>query len=152
MSTECRFAFLNTVIKTLCLIYSLNVPYGNRNSTFFCWKHSINLFKIDISATFHHTLVSMFFCSDISFRVILPLSRETIVMVLIADTKYIVCLLFPGSQPKFDWVSKDFLLLWESQREMHALAQWNMIGHRLFDSEPIGNIFYLHAAIFEIPM
>ena len=152
MSAECGFAFLNTVIKILCLIYSLNVPYGNRNSTFFCWKHSINLFKIDISATFHHTLVSMFFCSDISFRVILPLSRETIVMVLMADTKYIVCLLFPGSQPKFDWVSKDFLLLWESQQEMHALAQWNMIGHRLFDSEPIGNIFYLHAAVFEIPM
>ena len=26
-----------------------------------------------------------------------------------------------------------------------------MIGHRLFASEPIGNLFYLHAVIFEIP-
>ena len=25
-----------------------------------------------------------------------------------------------------------------------------MIGYRLFDSEPLGNIFYLHAAIFGI--
>ena len=24
-------------------------------------------------------------------------------------------------------------------------------GHRLFASEPIGNVFYLHAVIFEIP-
>ena len=27
----------------------------------------------------------------------------------------------------------------------------NMIGHRLFASEPIGNLFSLHAVIFEIP-
>ena len=27
-----------------------------------------------------------------------------------------------------------------------------MIGHRLFISAPIGNVFYLYAAIFEIPM
>ena len=26
-----------------------------------------------------------------------------------------------------------------------------MIGHQLSDSEPIGNIFYLRVAIFEIP-
>ena len=26
-----------------------------------------------------------------------------------------------------------------------------MIGHGLFASEPIGNLFYLHAVIFEIP-
>ena len=26
-----------------------------------------------------------------------------------------------------------------------------MIGHQLSDSEPIGNIFYLQVAIFEIP-
>ena len=31
------------------------------------------------------------------------------------------------------------------------LAQWNMIGHQLFASELIGNLFYLHAVIFEIP-
>ena len=35
---------------------------------------------------------------------------------------------------------------------MHALAEWNMIGRRLFnDIEPIGNIFYLHEAIIEVP-
>ena len=26
-----------------------------------------------------------------------------------------------------------------------------MIGHRVFAREPIGNLFYQHAAIFEIP-
>ena len=36
--------------------------------------------------------------------------------------------------------------------EKHALAQWHMIGHQLFFSEPIGGVFYLHEAIFEIPM
>ena len=30
----------------------------------------------------------------------------------------------------------------------HILAQWNMIGYRLFASEPIRNFFYLHAVIF----
>ena len=39
----------------------------------------------------------------------------------------------------------------KTNREMHVLAQWHMIGHRLFVSEPIRNIFYLCAAIFEIP-
>ena len=32
-------------------------------------------------------------------------------------------------------------MLWESQQEMHALAEWKMIGHRLRNSEPIG---YIH--------
>ena len=27
----------------------------------------------------------------------------------------------------------------------------NMIGHGLFASEPLGNLFYLHVVIFEIP-
>ena len=35
---------------------------------------------------------------------------------------------------------------------MHVLAQWHMIGYRLFVSEPIGNDFYMHAAMFEIPV
>ena len=35
---------------------------------------------------------------------------------------------------------------------MHALAQWHLIDHGLFVSEPIGRVFYLHVAIFEIPM
>ena len=34
---------------------------------------------------------------------------------------------------------------------MHILVQLNMIGHQLFASEPIGNLFYLHEVIFEIP-
>ena len=32
-----------------------------------------------------------------------------------------------------------------------CIAQRNIIGHRLFASEPMGNFFYLHAATFEIP-
>ena len=38
-------------------------------------------------------------------------------------------------------------------KETHAaLAQWHMIGHQLFGSELVGDVFYMHAAIFEIPM
>ena len=40
----------------------------------------------------------------------------------------------------------------KANRETHALAQWHLTGHRLFVSESIGSVFYLHAAIFEIPM
>ena len=38
----------------------------------------------------------------------------------------------------------------KTNTETHALAQWHMIRHRLFVTEPIGNVFYLHAATFEI--
>ena len=31
------------------------------------------------------------------------------------------------------------------------LGTVDMIGHRLFAGEPIGNLFYRHAVIFEIP-
>ena len=31
------------------------------------------------------------------------------------------------------------------------MAQWSIIGHGLFASEPTGNLFYLRAVIFEIP-
>ena len=40
----------------------------------------------------------------------------------------------------------------KANRERHVLAQRHMVGNRLFVREPIGNIFYLHAEIFEIPM
>ena len=40
----------------------------------------------------------------------------------------------------------------KTDREMDALAQWHMIGHRLFVSELIGNVVYLHASMFEMPM
>ena len=43
------------------------------------------------------------------------------------------------------------LLIVVGKLEIHALEKWNMIGHELFHIEPIGNIFYLQAAIFEIP-
>ena len=66
-------------------------------------------------------------------------------------TYYTVSLSFPGTQAEFSWVFQLYSLLWESQYETHILAQWNMTGHGLFASEPIGNLFYLHAVIFEIP-
>ena len=40
----------------------------------------------------------------------------------------------------------------ETNRETHVLEQRHMIGHQFFVSEPTGNVFYLHAAIFEIPI
>ena len=66
------------------------------------------------------------------------------------NTNYIVCLSFPVSQSKFNWLCHVSQLLWETQKTPHILAQWNMIGYRLFASDPTGNLFYLHAAIFEI--
>ena len=56
MSTEWELAFLSTVI-IFCLICSLNTSHGDQNPSFFsCWRLSINFFKIDISAAFHHTV------------------------------------------------------------------------------------------------
>ena len=44
---------------------------------------------------------------DISFHVILLLPRDTeLCLVFMIDTKYIVCLSFPRSQAKPNWVSK----------------------------------------------
>ena len=63
-----------------------------------------------------------------------------------------VFLSFPGSQAKPNWVLRFINCYGKANRETHALAQWHMIGHQLFVSAPIGNVFYLHAAIFEIPM
>ena len=37
----------------------------------------------------------------------------------------------------------------KTNKENYALAEQHMIRHRLLDSQPIGNVFYLHAAIFE---
>ena len=37
-------------------------------------------------------------------------------------------------------------------KKTHALADLNMIGRRLFDSELMENIFYQQATIFEILM
>ena len=39
----------------------------------------------------------------------------------------------------------------KANKETHALTQRHMIGHRLFDCEPIRNVFYLHEVISEIP-
>ena len=77
-------------------------------------------------------------------------SRETeLCLVMMANTKYIVCLSFPGSQDNPNWVSNSD---GEPNGETYALVQWHRIGHWLFVSEPVGNVFFLHAAIFEIPM
>ena len=40
----------------------------------------------------------------------------------------------------------------KANKETHTLAERHVIRHRLFDSEPKENVFYLYAAIFEIPM
>ena len=47
MTTEWAFAFLNTAVTIFSLMYSLNIPHCNQNSTFFsCVRRSIHLFKI----------------------------------------------------------------------------------------------------------
>ena len=65
---------------------------------------------------------------------------------------YIRFLLNKKSQAKFESIFPlgSFIYIIVLQ-ERHILAQWNMVGHELLASEPIGNLFYLHALIFEIP-
>ena len=61
------------------------------------------------------------------------------------NTKDIVCLSFPDTQPKSSWVSKVYCYgnrkLQKPMKKTHALADLNMIGRRLFDSELMENIF-----------
>ena len=89
---------------------------------------------------------------DIFFRVILLLPQETdLRLVLMTNTKYIVyrfqaLKLNPTEYLRF------INCYGKANRETDALAQWHLIRYRFFVSEPIGNVFYLHKAIFEIPM
>ena len=85
---------------------------------------------------------------DVSVCVILTLSQE---MDLMANTKLIVCLLIPDPQSKSILSILGLLIVMGKPIKTYGLAQWNMIGNQLSDSEPIGNIFYQQAAIFEIP-
>ena len=96
---------------------------------FFCWRLSINL--------------------DISFRIIWSLPRETgLCLVLISNTNYIVCLSLPEPQPKFSWLLK--LIKMGKPIRNACLGTVKHYWTSIYDSEPIENIFYLHAAIFEI--
>ena len=67
------------------------------------------------------------------------------------NSKYIVCLMFSGSQAKPNGISKVYSYR-KVDREIHTLAQWHMIGHQLFVSESTGNVFSLHKGMFEITM
>ena len=40
----------------------------------------------------------------------------------------------------------------KANKETDALTGWQMIEYQLFGSEPIGNVSYLQAALFEISM
>ena len=66
-------------------------------------------------------------------------------LVLVAKTKYIAYLSFPDTEPKPNLVPKVYYMLLESQLKNYALAQWNMIGNQLFDSDSQGS-----EVIFEI--
>ena len=67
---------------------------------------------------------------------ILPLSSEPdLCLVLLANTKYIAHLSFSDTEPKPNLVCKVYYTLLESQYKKSALAQWNMIGNQLFDSD-----------------
>ena len=66
---------------------------------------------------------------------------------------YTVCSLFIVGRPS-SWIQLSILSLLIVLGEpikTHILAQWNKIGHWLFASEPIGNVFHLHAVISKIP-
>ena len=72
-------------------------------------------------------------------------------MDLMANTKLIVCLLIPDPQSKSILSILGLLIVMGKPIKTYGLAQWNVIRNQLSDSEPIGNIFYLQVAIFEIP-
>ena len=105
MSTEWKFAFLNTVVIIFCLVYSLNIPHSNQNPSFFSWfLSSLTTFRRMARSSHENNF-------DISFRVILLLPRETeLCLLLMTNTKYIVCLSFPGPQAKLSgWMTWPFL-------------------------------------------
>ena len=145
MSTEWKYAFLNSFIIIFCLMYSLNIPHSNQNLSSFSWFLSSVAYHL---ATFPRMV---WFSNennfDISFRVILLLPRETD-LCLVQDKVHSLFIVL-GSQAKRNWVSNVYCYV-KSIRE--TLAQLHLIGHRFFVNEPIWNVFYLLAAIFEIPM
>ena len=111
--TEWKFAFLNTAIIIFCLIYSLNIPHSNQNPSSFSWFVSslaCYLYSYisanDEGAT--HTNIILTFLSVWFYYCH---GKADLCLVLMTNTKYIVCLSFPGSQAKPNWVSKVYQLL-----------------------------------------
>ena len=100
-------------------------------------------FKIDISVTFCNTVESGQVVTQNNFefclRVVLPFSRKTeSYLVSITNTEYLNFLWSLELQPKLIGIRKPIRRAW--------LAQGNIIGNWFFDSELIGNIFYLNTA------
>ena len=88
---------------------------------------------------------------DIAFRVILHSWETDLCLVLMTDTKYIVRLLFSGYQAK----SVEYLTFINSYGKANkeislstVTHDWAWIVLRLV----LRTVFYLHAAIFEIPL
>ena len=136
MSTEWKFAFLNTAIIIFCLMYSLNTPHSNQNLSFFLLKDQYQSL-LYISATSHRTVIRgelvtrKYFYISFLVTMILPLSRETdLSLVLVTNAKYIACLSFPDPQTKFNWVKHD----WTS-----IFWQWINRKHFLFERSNIWN-------------
>ena len=104
MSTEWKFAFPNTATIIFCLIYSLNIPHSNQNpSSFSRFPSSLTISSIYLAIYISANCEGYSHENNfgISFRVILLLPPETdLCLVLMTNTKYIVCLSFPGSQAK----------------------------------------------------
>ena len=133
MTTEWAFAFLNTNILIFCLIYSL----GNQNPSFSLLKAQYVYFKIDISATFHYKkLFWHFFSCDITN--------------VTADINiYVVYRFQPLKLNSAEYLR--FTNCYEKANKKRRSWHSKTIGHWLFASESIENLFYLHAAIFEVP-
>ena len=104
MTTEWEFAFLNTAIKIFCLLYSLNIPHSNQihqiillNALYPSLQSPVDTGrKLNVHKTFRRRpgrLLNVL-CTinlrpvpsgslsfgEISFCVILPLSRETVIL------------------------------------------------------------------------
>ena len=148
------FTFLNTAIIIFCLIYSLNIPQSNQNLSFFSWLNWnllnwielnlnwIELNWIEFSLILIFLSVWFYYCQR----------RETCVCFWWKiQSSYFVYRFQALKLNSFEYLRFSYCY-GKTNKETLALVQWHMIGKRLFDSEPIGNVFYLHVAIIKILM
>ena len=132
MSTEWKFAFLNSTIKIFYLIYSvikihhffLDSFLASRLATFrpiVGYSHKSNFENVpcDITIATGDRLVPGF---DDKYKLQFVYRSQALKLNPIEYLRFISC-------------------YGKTNRETFALAQWNMIGNRLFVIEPIGNVF-----------
>ena len=112
-----KIAFLNAVIIIFCLIYLLNICHSNQNPPVSPLEKSVSIVSL---ATYMWPYFNARWCSHMktirtfffSVTMVWPLSWR---LDLVTNTKCKVYLSLSCPQPKFNWVSKVWEIVWESQ-------------------------------------